>query len=80
MTTCAPRSVSQLIVGSAARMRKSSVILPSSIGTLKSVRTSTRFPLTSPRSARVGMRPIAYFFDFGSLPAANIVVSMRRLL
>jgi hypothetical protein len=40
----APRSVSQLIVGRAARMRKSSVITPFSIGTLKSYRTSTRLP------------------------------------
>ncbi len=72
MTTCAPRSVSQLIVGSAARMRKSSVMTPPSIGTLKSVRTKTRFPLTSPRSASVGMRLMAYFFAFalGSLEPA----------
>src|SRR3990170_849851 len=36
-----------LIVGMAARIRESSVILPSSRGTLKSTRTKTRFPATS---------------------------------
>ena len=59
-TTVAPLSVSQLIVGNAALMRKSSVIvrLPEalvSIGTLKSVRTRTRLPETSPRSSSVGI-------------------------
>ena len=57
-TTCAPRSVSHSIVGSAARMRKSSVIVPSSSsGTLKSVRTRTRFRQVADvasRSSRVG--------------------------
>ena len=64
----APRSVSHSIVGSAARMRKSSVIVPSSsIGTLKSVRTRTRLPLTSPRSSSVGM------------PRRSICALLRRL-
>ena len=35
------------MVGIAARMRESSVTLPSSSGTLKSTRTNTRFPATS---------------------------------
>ena len=40
----APRPMACLIVGSASRMRESSVIFPaSSIGTLKSTRTNTRF-------------------------------------
>ena len=59
VTTLAPRDVSHSMVGSAARMRKSSVMTcspsRSSIGTLKSVRTSTRLPATSPRSSSVGI-------------------------
>ena len=55
-TTVAPRSWSQQIVESAARMRKSSVIRPSVIGTLKSVRTRTRRPSTGGRSSRSGSR------------------------
>jgi hypothetical protein len=60
VTTVAPRSVNHSIVGSAARIRKSSVIRPSSSsGTLKSVRTNTRLPLRSPsvasRSSSVGI-------------------------
>ena len=55
-TTVAPRSWSQVMVGSAARMRKSSVIRPSSSGTLKSVRTSTRRPSTGGRSSNSGSR------------------------
>ena len=43
----APCSVRYSIVGSEARMRVSSVILPPSRGTLKSTRTRTRLPLTS---------------------------------
>ena len=82
VTTVAPRSSNQLIVGSAARMRKSSVMTPFSIGTLKSVRTSTRLPATSPRSSRVGMRSamtLAHFFRFAALAPAYRVVSTRRL-
>src|SRR5690606_29526276 len=52
--TFAPRSVSHSIVGKVARMRKSSTTSPSRTGTLKSARRSTRRPLTSPRSSRVG--------------------------
>ena len=48
-----PGRRSSSIVGSAARMRVSSAIEPSSSGTLKSTRTSTRLPSRSPRSARV---------------------------
>jgi hypothetical protein len=36
-----------LIVGIACTIRRSSVILPSSSGTLKSTRIRTRFPFTS---------------------------------
>ena len=43
-TTRAPRSSSAWIVGSAARMRVSSVTRPLSSGTLKSTRTSARLP------------------------------------
>src|SRR6478609_6851455 len=44
------------MVGSAARMRVSSVITPRSIGTLKSTRTRTRFPSTSAsRTDRFGI-------------------------
>src|SRR5215211_6795500 len=45
--TLAPWSSSQRRVGTAARTRRSSVTLPSSRGTLKSLRTRTRRPATS---------------------------------
>ena len=44
ITTDAPPSSSALIVGTAARMRESSTIFPSESGTLKSTRSSTRWP------------------------------------
>ena len=47
----APCSRSHSIVGSAARMRVSSVISPSCSGTLKSTRTRTRLPSTSRSSS-----------------------------
>ena len=43
-TTRAPASASFLIVGTLARMRPSSVIVPSSRGTFRSERTRTRLP------------------------------------
>src|SRR5437867_363301 len=46
-TTRAPSFRRVTIVGSAARMRESSVTLPSASGTLKSTRTKTRFPAAS---------------------------------
>ena len=46
-TTTAPRSLRYSIVGSAPRMRESSLMRPSSNSTLKSTRTSTRLPATS---------------------------------
>ena len=49
MTTLAPASVRVLRVGSAARIRPSSVMMPSLSGTLKSERTRTRLPRRSPR-------------------------------
>ena len=52
--TCAPCSCSHVIVGSAARMRRSSVIRPSSSGTLKSARSSTRWPSSGSRSSSTG--------------------------
>ena len=45
--TRAPWASSARIVGRAARMRESSVTLPSSSGTLKSTRTKTRLPVAS---------------------------------
>ena len=45
--TLAPAWTSARIVGIAARMRESSVTLPSASGTLKSTRTNTRLPATS---------------------------------
>src|SRR5512142_1280966 len=45
--TAAPCCKRYSIVGRAARMRVSSLTLPSLIGTLKSTRTRTRFPFTS---------------------------------
>jgi hypothetical protein len=45
--TEAPRSSRWMIVGRLARIRVSSVILPSSSGTLRSARRKTRFPVTS---------------------------------
>src|SRR5664279_5050198 len=45
--TIAPWDSSDLIVGNAATIRLSSVILPSSSGTLKSTRTKTRLPAAS---------------------------------
>ena len=46
-TTRAPSATSFWMVGSAARMRVSSVTTPSFTGTLKSTRTSTRLPAAS---------------------------------
>ena len=48
--TRAPSSTSFWMVGSAARMRVSSVTAPSFTGTLKSTRTSTRLPRASSSS------------------------------
>ena len=48
-TTLAPASESSRIVGTLARIRPSSVIRLPSSGTLRSDRTSTRLPCTSPR-------------------------------
>src|SRR6185503_8852217 len=45
--TRAPWLIRCRMVGMEARMRESSVTLPSSSGTLKSTRTKTRFPATS---------------------------------
>src|SRR4029077_6211810 len=45
-TTRAPRSRSASMVGSAARMRRSSTMRPPSVGTLKSTRSSTLLPPT----------------------------------
>src|ERR1700690_2058930 len=59
--TIAPWESSDLIVGSAATIRLSSVILPSSSGTLKSTRTKTRLPAAS-RS-----RIVSLFIDTSSL-------------
>ena len=52
--TFAPWLSSALIVGRAARIRESSVTLPSASGTLKSTRTKTRFPAAS-RSRMVSL-------------------------
>ena len=75
-TTLAPRSVSQLIVGRAALIRKSSAIIRASsdpdIGTLKSVRTSTVLPRTSPRSSSCGT-----IYYFSAAPIYD-VISTRR--
>src|SRR5688500_13327647 len=49
----APLSASSVTVGRVARKRVASVTSPSAIGTLRSTRTSSFFPLTSPRSSRV---------------------------
>ncbi len=48
--TLPPLSASSLMVGAISSMRVASVTLPSSIGTLRSTRTSTRLPLTSASS------------------------------
>src|SRR5688572_33022313 len=45
--TLAPAWMSSMMVGIAARIRESSVTLPSASGTLKSTRTKTRLPATS---------------------------------
>ena len=45
---CAPLSAISRMVGATRSMRVSSVTLPSCIGTLRSTRTSTRLPATSP--------------------------------
>src|SRR5690242_271962 len=44
------------MVGTLARIRPSSPILPSDSGTLRSERTSTRLPRTSPSESRVPIR------------------------
>src|SRR5699024_10001996 len=51
--TRAPASTSRVRVGSAARMRPSSVIVVLSSGTLRSARTSTRLPRSSPSESMV---------------------------
>ena len=51
--TRAPASTSRVRVGSAARMRPSSVIVVPSSGTFRSARTSTRLPRSSPSESRV---------------------------
>ncbi len=51
--TRAPASTSRVRVGSAARMRPSSVIVVPSSGTLRSARTSTRLPRSSPSESMV---------------------------
>ena len=58
--TRAPSPTSFSIVGSAARMRVSSVTTPSFTGTLKSTRTSARLPAPS-SSSMVLMLLIPYF-------------------
>ena len=52
----APCSFNQTSVGNAALMRRSSVISPPCMGTLKSTRTSTARPSTGGRSSRTGHR------------------------
>src|SRR3546814_9145604 len=52
-STIAPWSDSSRIVGIAARIRVSAATAPSDIGTLRSTRTRTRLPVTSPMSSRV---------------------------
>ena len=54
-----PRSRSSSIVGSAARMRESSVIRRSSSGTLKSTRARTRAPSSSSRSRTLRLPSVA---------------------
>ena len=58
--TLAPSSRSAVIVGSAALIRPSSVIVVPSSGTLKSARIRTRLPLRSPRSLSVFMCILSY--------------------
>src|SRR3954454_21014673 len=71
--TFAPRSRRSWIVGRAARMRVSSIMTPRSIGTLKSTRTSTRFPLTSAsRTDRFGIALLlSHGFRKGNEPIAR---------
>jgi hypothetical protein len=45
--TLPPLSASSVMVGTMRSSRVVSVTLPSSVGTLRSTRTSTRFPFTS---------------------------------
>lgn len=53
-TTLAPASARALTVGSTARIRPSSVMVPPSSGTLRSARTKTRLPATpSVRSSSI---------------------------
>src|SRR5690625_2673693 len=52
-TTRAPASTSRVRVGRAARIRPSSVIVEPSSGTLRSARTSTRLPRSSPSESMV---------------------------
>ena len=59
ITRLAPLAIKVLIVGSEARMRPSSVILPSFNGTFRSQRRKTRLPATSKLcSVLVGEFPI----------------------
>ena len=69
-TTAAPWSRSHWIVGSAARMRRSSVIAPSRTGTLKSARSRTRRPAR--RGQVLEVRDVGGHGDRGSSgPAAG---------
>src|SRR5882672_10970993 len=51
--TAAPRSSASLMPGTEARMRVSSVMRPSSIGTLRSARMKTRLPRRSTSTMRL---------------------------
>ena len=62
----APGPASPAIVGTLARMRPSSVMTPSSSGTFRSARTSTRLPATCP-SARSSIVFIAVLVWIGTL-------------
>ena len=55
--TLAPASARDLMVPAEARMRPRSVMVPSSIGTLRSLRTSTVWPAKMPASSNVLMSP-----------------------
>src|SRR6478735_222131 len=69
--TFAPASVSFFSVGSAARMRPSSVMVVPSSGTLKSERTRTRLPRRSPRESMVFMRSPTVLSPSCGTPAGN---------
>src|SRR4051812_40861887 len=77
--TRAPLSSRYWIVGSAARMRVSSPTSPSLIGTLKSTRTSARFPRRS--SARRSLMVFLFIASSGKASAhvAKQVDAARRI-